>query len=162
MTTEQQLNRIVELLEQILTAQGQQPLPRPEPVTPAPYLEALAIARSGDRAGAIAAANAVSKRLMAQEQTKGAKKMKTLATIAIGIICLGVSLLCLGHMGQLVPVLPRAWFLLFVGASACASYAFLGVSLIWYAVQESRAKKTRENKHREQRRYATTTTGLPQ
>ena len=34
MTTEQQLNRIVELLEQILTAQGQQPLPRPEPVTP--------------------------------------------------------------------------------------------------------------------------------
>ena len=58
MTPEQQLNRIVELLEQILTAQGQQPLPRPEPVTPArtaPYLEALAIARSGDRAGAIAA-----------------------------------------------------------------------------------------------------------
>ncbi len=88
--------------------------------------------------------------------------MKTLATIAIGILCLGVSLLCLGHMGQLVPVLPRAWFLLFVGASACASYAFLGVFLIWYAVQESRAKKTRENKHREQRRYATTTTGLPQ
>ena len=85
--------------------------------------------------------------------------MKTLATIAIGILCLGVSLLCLGHMGQLVPMLPQAWFLLFVGASACASYAFLGVFLIWYAVQESRAKKTRENKHREQRRYATTTTG---
>lgn len=88
--------------------------------------------------------------------------MKTLATIAIGILCLGVSLLCLGHMGQLVPMLPQAWFLMFVAASAAVSYWTLGVFLIWHAVQESRAKKTRENKHREQRRYATTTTGLPQ
>ena len=86
--------------------------------------------------------------------------MKT--KILSGIFFCLLALLCLGHMGQLGPFLPRAWFLLFVGASACASYAFLGVSLIWYAVQESQAKKTRENKHREQRRYATTTTGLPQ
>ena len=82
--------------------------------------------------------------------------------IALGIVCLGLSLLCLGHMGQLVLVLPRAWFLLFVGASACASYAYLGVSLIWYGLHELRAKKTRENRHREQRRYATTSTGLPE
>ena len=88
--------------------------------------------------------------------------MKTLATIAIGILCLGVSLLCLGHMGQLLPVLPRAWFLLFVGASACASYAYLGGLLIWYGIHERRNKKTSQNKYREQRKYATTTTGLPQ
>ena len=79
-----------------------------------------------------------------------------------GVLFLGMAVLCLGHMGQLVPMLPRAWFLMFVAASAAVSYWTLGVSLIWYAVQESRAKKTRENKHREQRRYATTTTGLPQ
>ena len=81
---------------------------------------------------------------------------------ALGICCLALSLFCLGHMGQLVPVLPRAWFLLFVGASACAFYAFLGVLLVWYAIREMRDKKANQNKHRAQRRYATTSTGLPQ
>ena len=84
------------------------------------------------------------------------------AQIAAGIFFCFLALLCLGHMGQLVPMLPRAWFLMFVGASACASYAYLGVSLIWYGLHELRAKKTRENRHREQRRYATTSTGLPE
>ena len=86
--------------------------------------------------------------------------MKT--QILTGIFFCLLALLCLGHMGQLVPMLPQAWFLMFVAASAAVSYWTLGVFLIWHAVQESRAKKTRENKHREQRRYATTTTGLPQ
>ena len=83
-------------------------------------------------------------------------------TIALGIVCLSTSLLCLGHMGQLLPVLPRAWFLLFVGASACASYAYLGGLLIWYGIHERRAKKASENRYREQRKYATTTTWLPE
>ena len=51
-------------------------------------------------------------------------KMKT--QIAAGILFLLLALLCLGHMGQLVPMLPRAWFLMFVGASATISYAALG------------------------------------
>ena len=86
--------------------------------------------------------------------------MKT--KILSGIFFCLLALLCLGHMGQLVPFLPRAWFLLFVGASACASYAFLGVLLVWYAIREMRDKKANQNKHRAQRRYATTSTGLPQ
>ena len=72
--------------------------------------------------------------------------MKTQITAGIFFCFLG--LLCLGHMGQLVPMLPQAWFLMFVGASAAISYAALGVFLIWHAVRERREWLAKQNRRR--------------
>ena len=72
--------------------------------------------------------------------------MKT--QIAMGIFFFFLSLLCLGHMGQLVPILPQAWFLMFVGASAAISYAVLGYLLIRHAVKSHQEWLARQNRRR--------------
>ena len=72
--------------------------------------------------------------------------MKT--QIAIGGFFLFLSLLCTGHMGQLVPILPRAWFLMFVGASAAISYAALGYLLIRNAVKAHQEGLATQNRWR--------------
>lgn len=72
--------------------------------------------------------------------------MKTQITAGIFFCFLG--LLCLGHMGQLVPMLPQAWFLMFVAASAAVSYWTLGVFLIWHAVRERREWLACQNRRR--------------
>ena len=72
--------------------------------------------------------------------------MKT--QIAAGIFSCFLALLCLGHMGQLVPMLPRAWFLMFVGASAAISYAVLGYLLIRHAVKSHQEWLATQNRRR--------------
>ena len=72
--------------------------------------------------------------------------MKT--QIAMGIFFFFLSLLCLGHMGQLVPMLPRAWFLMFVGASATISYAALGYLLIRHAIKAHQEWLATQNRRR--------------
>lgn len=65
-----------------------------------------------------------------------------------GVLFLGMAVLCLGHMGQLVPMLPRAWFLMVVGVSAFLSYAVLGVALIAYVIRRKREERTSQNRWR--------------
>lgn len=72
--------------------------------------------------------------------------MKT--QIAAGIFSCFLSLLCLGHMGQLVPILPQAWFLMFVGASAAISYAALGYLLIRDAIKSNQEWLATQNRRR--------------
>ena len=72
--------------------------------------------------------------------------MKT--QIALGIFFCFLALLCLGHMGQLVPILPRAWFLMFVGASATISYAALGYLLIRDAIKSHQEWLATQNRRR--------------
>lgn len=72
--------------------------------------------------------------------------MKT--QITAGIFFCFLALLCLGHMGQLVPILPRAWFLMFVGASAAVSYWTLGAFLIWNAAKKRREWLATQNRRR--------------
>lgn len=68
--------------------------------------------------------------------------------IAAGIFFCFLGLLCLGHMGQLAPMLPRAWFLMFVGASAAVSYWTLGAFLIWNAAEKRREWLATQNRRR--------------
>ena len=72
--------------------------------------------------------------------------MKT--QIAIGGFFFFLSLLCLGHMGQLVPILPQTWFLMFVGASAAISYAALGYLLIRDAIKSNQEWLATQNRRR--------------
>ena len=72
--------------------------------------------------------------------------MKT--QIAAGIFFCFLALLCLGHMGQLVPILPQAWFLMFVGASAAISYAALGYLLIRGAIKSNQEWLATQNRRR--------------
>ena len=72
--------------------------------------------------------------------------MKT--QILSGIFFCLLALLCLGHMGQLVPMLPRAWFLMFVGASATISYAALGYLLIRHAIKAHQEWLATQNRRR--------------
>ena len=72
--------------------------------------------------------------------------MKT--QIALGIFFCFLALLCLGHMGQLVPILPQAWFLMFVGASAAISYAALGYLLIRHAIKARQEWLATQNRRR--------------
>ena len=70
------------------------------------------------------------------------------AQVTAGILSLLLALLCLGHMGQLVPMLPRAWFLMFVGASATISYAALGYLLIRHAIKAHQEWLATQNRRR--------------
>ena len=72
--------------------------------------------------------------------------MKTQITAGIFFCFLG--LLCLGHMGQLVPMLPQAWFLMFVAASGAISYWTLGTFLIWDAAKKRREWLATQNRRR--------------
>lgn len=72
--------------------------------------------------------------------------MKT--KILSGIFFCLLALLCLGHVGQLVELLPRAWFLMFVGLSAFLSYAALGWLLILHALKERREELAKQNRRR--------------
>ena len=65
-----------------------------------------------------------------------------------GVALLGLALLCLGHVGQLVELLPQAWFLMFVGASAAISYAVLGYLLIRHAVKSHQEWLAQQNRRR--------------
>ena len=70
------------------------------------------------------------------------------AQITAGIFFCFLGLLCLGHMGQLVPILPQAWFLMFVGASAAVSYWTLGTFLVWDAAKKRREWLAAQNRRR--------------
>lgn len=84
--------------------------------------------------------------------------MKT--QILSGIFFCLLALLCLGHMGQLVPMLPQAWFLMFVAASAAVSYWTLGVFLIWHAVRERREWLACQNRRRGENYLSTILRGM--
>ena len=83
---------------------------------------------------------------MPNDKGQGEGGMKT--QILSGIFFCLLALLCLGHMGQLVPMLPQAWFLMFVAASAAVSYWTLGAFLVWDAAKKRREWLATQNRRR--------------
>lgn len=72
--------------------------------------------------------------------------MKT--QILSGIFFCFLGLLCLGHMGELVLLMPKAWFLMFVAASGAISYWTVGLYLICTAIKSRRDELAMQNKWR--------------
>ena len=68
--------------------------------------------------------------------------------ITLGVVFCFLGLLCLGHMGELVLLMPKAWFLMFVAASAAVSYWTLGVFLVWDAAKKRREWLATQNRRR--------------
>ena len=72
--------------------------------------------------------------------------MKT--QIAIGGFFLFLSLACLGHLGMLLEIGPKAWFLMFVAASAALPYGIGGGLMLWHAHKERQEYLASQNRRR--------------
>lgn len=65
-----------------------------------------------------------------------------------GVTFLALSLVCLGHLGMLLEIGPKAWFLMFVAASAALSYGIGGGLMLWHAHKERQEYLASQNRRR--------------